>query len=304
MLKYLIFSTRVPVLMKLAFALLLSLPLVAWAADAEDPDATDNSDEDTTELAENSADSDEKVDTNDPTASAWSYALGMEFYDWKEDVVAPGQTRPTGNDNTLQARIVAPLGKGTLGMPIPSLVRFTYRNIEAPGGTSATGNSELMWLLMPKDWGTGRFGIGPVVNFPADEKQFGADVWRFGLGSVVIQNSLEGKLLWGVLVQQVWGKTKADSASVYASPIAIQPFAVYSLSDKWYISNGEAPWSFNWQAKEWLIPLGVRVGRLFKTNKGTWNAYAEYRAPIVWKDWPGAVAEDTVRIQVSYTPKP
>ena len=105
------------------------------------------------------------------------------------------------------------------------------------------------------DWGTGRFGLGPVINFPADDKQFGADVWRFGFGSVVIQNSLEGKLLWGILVQQVWGQTKANSDSVYASPIAIQPFMTYSINDNWYIGNGESPWAFNWQQNQWLIPL-------------------------------------------------
>jgi hypothetical protein len=65
-----------------------------------------------------------------------------------------------------------------------------------------------------------------------------------------------------------------------------------------------APWSFNWQEKQWLIPMGIRVGRLFKSRKGVWNAYMEYRWPIVWKDWPGAVAEDTLRLQVSFTPKP
>ena len=283
--------------------LFLILMLIAWAPafalETQEGDVVETSVSDD----EDPADSDEKVDTNDPTAAAWSYALGFEFYDWKEDVIAPGQTRPTGNDNTVQARIVAPLPAGTLGMPIKSLVRFTARNIEAPGGTSASGNADLMWLTLPKDWGTGRFGIGPVINFPADEKQFGADVWRFGFGSVVIQNSLQGKLLWGVLVQQVWGQTKANSDSVYASPIAIQPFATYSINDNWYISNGEAPWAFNWQKKEWLIPMGVRVGRLFKSRKGVWNAYMEYRWPIVWKDWPGAVAENTFRVQVSFTPK-
>ena len=175
-------------------------------------------------------------------------------------------------------------------MPIKSLVRFTYRNIEAPGGTSATGNSELMWLLLPTDWGTGRFGIGPVINFPADEKQFGADVWRFGLGSVVIQNSLEGKLLWGVLVQQVWGQTKANSDSVYASPIAVQPFATYSINENWYISNGEAPWSFNWQKKEWLIPMGVRVGRCSRPARApgtpTWNTAGPLSGKTGRVQWP------------------
>ena len=30
--------------------------------------------------------------------------------------------------------------------------------------------------------------------------------------------------------------------------------------------------------------------------------WVESRWPIEWKNWPGAVAEDTVRAQVSYTP--
>jgi hypothetical protein len=130
-------------------------------------------------------------------------------------------------DNDLQVDVNGGLGLNSrasdffVGTPIKSLVRYTYRNIEAPSGTSATGNSELMWLLLPK----------------------------------------------------VWGQTRANSDSVYASPIAIQPFATYSINDNWYISNGEAPWAFNWQKKEWLIPMGVRVGRLFSTRKGTWNGY-------------------------------
>jgi hypothetical protein len=279
-------------ILTLVVLLSLAAPLFAQSNDETEPQ-----EDEATEIIE------EAVDTNDPTAAAWSYALGMEFYDWKTDTLDNGQTRPTGNDNTLQFRVVAPLPKGTLGLPLKSLVRFTYKNLEAPGGTSGSGNAELMWLTLPVDWGTGRFGIGPVINFPADDKQFGSDVWRFGIGSVVIQNSLEGKLLWGVLMQQVWGETMANSDSVFAAPIAIQPFATYSFNQNWYISNGESPFAYNWQAKEWLIPFGVRGGRLFTTNKGVWNAYGEYRFPIVYKDWPGAVADNTIRVQVSYTPK-
>jgi hypothetical protein len=273
--------------------LVFSAPVLAQSGE----DAVPEEPKEATEIIE------EAVDTNDPTAAAWSYALGMEFYDWKTDTLDNGQTRPTGNDNNLQFRVVAPLPKGTLGLPVKSLVRFTYKNLEAPGGTSGSGNAELMWLTLPVDWGSGRFGIGPVINLPADDKQFGADVWRAGIGSVVIQNSLEGKLLWGVLMQQVWGETKANSDSVFGAPIAIQPFATYSFNQNWYISNGESPFAYNWQANEWLIPFGVRVGRLFMTNSGTWNAYGEYRFPIVYKDWPGAVADNTIRVQVSFTPK-
>ena len=73
------------------FALLFML--IAWtpvlALEAQEGDSVE-----TSVSEEDLPDSDEKVDTNDPTAAAWSYALGFEFYDWKEDEIAPGQTRP------------------------------------------------------------------------------------------------------------------------------------------------------------------------------------------------------------------
>ena len=170
----------------------VALMLISWtpaiAREIQESQETDAA-ETAVSQEEEPAEAEEKVDTNDPTAAAWSYALGFEFYDWKEDIIAPGQTRPTGNDNTVQARIVAPLPAGTLGMPIKSLVRFTYRNIEAPGGTSATGNSELMWLTLPKDWGTGRFGIGPLVTLPGSTK-VAKDEFGYGLAVAQAQHTV------------------------------------------------------------------------------------------------------------------
>jgi len=244
----------------------------------------------------------EEVNTNDPTAAAISVSAGWEFYDWYEDEIAPGETRPTGNDNSFNSRIVIPMAKGTWGSPWPIINRFSFANVEAPGGTSASGNAEFITLFIPWTWATGKVGIGPAINLPADEKQFGTDVWRYGISGVVLENSLQGRLMWGVLMRQVWGKTDPNSNKVIASALALQPIVVYQLNDGWYLSNGESPIAYHWQEKEWLVPLGIRLGKTIKDRRGgTWNAYAEYRTNVVYKDWPGAAASDIIRISASYT---
>ncbi len=249
-----------------------------------------------------SADVAEDVNTNDPTAAAISISMGWEFFNWHEDEIAPGQTRPTGNDNNFNSRIVIPMAKGTLGSPWPIINRFSFANVEASGGTSGSGNAEFISLFIPWTWATGKVGIGPAINLPADEKQFGTDVWRCGLSCVFLENSFDGRLMWGVLLRQVWGKTDPNSNEVIASALAVQPIAVYQLKDGWYISNGESPISYHWQDKEFLVPMGFRLGKTIKDKKGgTWNMYGEYRTHIVYKDWNGAVASDIIRISASYT---
>ena len=273
-------------------AVLMSFSVVA-ATEQDDADS-DNAEE-MTEVTE-------EVNTNDPTAAAISVSAGWEFYDWHEDEIAPGETRPPGSDNSFNTRFVIPMAKGKWGSPWPIINRFSFSNVEQQTGTSGSGNAEFLSLFIPKAWATGKIGIGPAINLPADEKQFGADVWRYGFAGVFLENSFEGRLMWGFLVRQVWGKTDPNSNKVLASALAIQPLAVYTLKDGWYISNGESPMAYHWQENEWLIPLGFRLGKTFGDKKGgTWNLYGEYRTNIVYKDWPGSAASDIIRISGSYT---
>ena len=263
--------------------------------------ATEQDDTDS-DNAEEMTEATEEVNTNDPTAAAISVSAGWEFYNWHEDEIAPGQTREPGSDNNFNTRFVIPMAKGTWGSPWPIINRFSFSNVEQQTGTSGSGNAEFLSLFIPKTWATGKIGIGPAINLPADEKQFGADVWRYGFAGVFLENSFEGRLMWGFLVRQVWGKTDPNSNKVLASALAIQPLAVYTLKDGWYISNGESPMAYHWQENEWLIPLGFRLGKTFGDKRGgTWNMYGEYRTNIVWKDWPGSAASDIIRISASYT---
>ena len=257
---------------------------------------------DTTDSDDDSPDVEEEVNTNDPTAAAISVSAGWEINEWYEDEIAPGETRKPGSDNNFNTRFVIPMAKGKWGSPWPVINRFSFSNVEQVGGTSGSGNAEFISLFIPWKWETGKIGIGPAINLPADEKQFGTDVWRYGFSGVFLENSFDGRLMWGVLMRQVWGKTDPNSNDVIASALAVQPIAVYQLKDGWYISNGESPIAYHWQEKEFLVPLGFRLGKTFgDKNGGTWNLYGEYRTNVVYKDWPGSAASDIIRISGSYT---
>jgi hypothetical protein len=238
---------------------------------------------------------------NDATASQWSFQLAYEARSWYDDTMTNGLTRPAGNKNMWQFRIVAPLNKEQSKIGIPVLPRLTFRNNEAQNGTSGSGNAELFILGILKEWAAGRFGIGPQINFPADDEQFGTTVWRYGLATAALQRAGNDKILLGILVQQVWGQIRPDSDVVVANPITIQPVFNYALPKAFYLNIGETALSYDWHTEQWLIPIGIRFGKLFIGEKDTWNVYLEYRTSVVYKDWLGSALKDALRLNVSYT---
>ena len=158
-------------------------------------------------------------------------------------------------------------------------------------------SSDLFVLSILDDWGTGRWGIGPQVTFPAAEG-FGPQVFGYGFAGAIVQRALDDDLFFGLLVQQVWrenpdGVTRAGS-------FGINPILVYQLGSGFYVGNGDMVALLNWQDGSMLVPLGVRLGKAFIDPKGTWNTYVEYRAPVIVADWKGAIPEHSVRINVQY----
>jgi hypothetical protein len=201
----------------------------------------------------------------DSTAAQWSFQVAYEWYDWHTDEIAPGVTRPEGNKNAFQLRVAAPVPVG--GITI--LPRFTLCDVEGKTNSSGMGSAELFALIVPVEWATGRFGIGPQINFPADEEELGSTAWRYGFATALIQRAAQDKVLFGVLVQQSWGKTDASRPDeVVASALAINPFVTIQLGGGYYLHNGEMVLSREWTNGKWLIPIGIRFGKLWVTAKG------------------------------------
>jgi hypothetical protein len=236
---------------------------------------------------------------NDATASMWTFQLSWEGRTWLDETGPDGQPRPEGNRDMWQLRFVAPI---PLGENLKVINRVTMRNNEAADRTSGAGDAEYFALFVPFEWATGRWGIGPQVNFPAESSKFGSDKWRYGFASAWLER-VGDKVLTGVLVQQIWGQTDPmDPDRQVAQPVTIQPVFNYSLKKGLYINIGETAFSYDWDTEAWLIPLGFRFGKVFITDQGsTWNLYGEVRKTIYHGDnWRGSVLDTAFRVNLSY----
>jgi len=156
---------------------------------------------------------------NDVTASMWTFQLAWEHRSWRDDTLENGQTRPGGNRDMWQLRIVAPV---PLAKNLKLLNRLTLRNNEVADRSSGAGDAEYFALFIPVEWATGRWGIGPQVNIPATSEKFGSTSWRYGFASAGLQRLADDKILTGILLQQVWGETTINGKDdLVAQPIAI-----------------------------------------------------------------------------------
>jgi hypothetical protein len=199
----------------------------------------------------------------------------------------------------MQLRVVAPVPlKGMTLLPRLTLRYALNRNDE--WGFQPT---DLFALIVPgfTDWGTGRAGIGPDFVVPA-QSGFGPTVWQFGLAGVVIQRFLNDKLLVGLLLQQVWGKTDPSNPDdVKAGPLVINPFAAYQLGKGLYLQTNDLQARYNWDTNALRMPIGLRFGYVIVKPKGSWNFYVEYATNLKTEDWIGPVAKHQYRLNVSYT---
>jgi hypothetical protein len=233
----------------------------------------------------------------DATAAQWSFQFAYEgYYDYKTDTLDSGVQRPEGNKGFLQFRLVAPIPKSEKN-PVTWLPRLTLRAVQNKDGDYGFGSSDIFVLGIAQQWATGRWGLGPLINFPAQEG-FGSKKWGFGLAAAVTQRAWDDKLFLVLLLQQTWRKNPAGETK--ATPLSINPVFVLQLGDGWYFGNGDYIISYNWQNGSWFIPFGVRFGRAIIGETTTWNAYVEYSASVYYDDWIGPVATHALRVNVQF----
>ena len=246
-------------------------------------------------------DADAETAALDSTATQWSYQFAYQWMpNYKDDILSSGQMRPAGLDNFVQLRIVAPVPLESVTI----LPRLTIRHYEnANNGESGFGNTEIFGLIIPKswDWGSGRFGIGPLITLPGDDK-VAKDEWGYGFAAAAV--NAKGKWFYGVLLTQSWQAIDPRTLPAGTSdtnPLGIAPFVNYRLGKGWYIGNGDMVINYDWDSREFYIPIGIRVGKVLVLEKGSWNLYAEYQTSLVYDDWPGAAVDDSYRLNVTYT---
>lgn len=238
---------------------------------------------------------------NDQSANQWIYMFHYQQMEYHTDSIAPGVQRPKGVKRFWQGRFVLPIPKSEK-MPVSILPRLTVRYSEAQDGTNGFGTSDLFVLAILSDWGSGRFGLGPMVTFPAADSKLGLTDFTYGLSAGLIQRYLNDRLMVTILAGQTWGPLdpmRPEKEDIKA-PLVLNPVAIYNLTDTWYISNGDANIRYDWHKGDWFVPIGLRLGKLWIGEKGSWNLYAEYQTSLYYKDWTGSAIKDQYRLNLAY----
>jgi hypothetical protein len=236
----------------------------------------------------------------DSTATQWSLQMAYQTMpDYHSDAISPGVIRPPGATDYFQLRTVAPLVFDNFTI----LPRLTIRHYENQQGQSGFGNTELFALIIPKswDWGTGRFGIGPLITAPGD-KEVARDEWGYGFAGGAVNTA--GNWFYGLLLTQTWRGVDPANLPVGSSDtnaLGLAPFLNYQLGDGWYVGNGDMVAQYDWDTSKFYMPIGVRFGKVNVKPNGSWNFYFEYQTALIYDDWPGPAVKNSYRFNVSYT---
>lgn len=160
---------------------------------------------------------------------------------------------------------------------MPQILRATMPVVSTPdipgagGSHTGAGDLNLFNLFLFKSGGV-ELGVGPQLTLPtASRDETGTGKWQGGLAAVVMAPQKWG-MVGGLLT---WQKSFAgDDDRAQQDSAQLQPFVIYNLPQAWYVRSS-ATWNFNLKSGDYAIPMGLGVGKIWKSGGTTYNLFAE-----------------------------
>lgn len=123
------------------------------------------------------------------------------------------------------------------------------------------------------------FGIGPQLVMPtASPDELGRDQWQLGLTNIYF-NARSAKFQYGYLAAYRTGLGSSNGRE-RVSLLALQPFAFFQLGRGWY--TGTSPsWSYDFNSDDYTVPVGIRLGKVFRVGAAVVNIFAEPQIAVV-----------------------
>jgi len=192
--------------------------------------------------------------------------------------------------NVTNVQPVIPIG---LSENVNMIVRTIIPLISQPVGETdmkyGLGDIALSIFFTPKKPGKLIWGVGPAIGLPTlTDESLGSGKWSAG-PAIILLVQPKGWTL-GMVLQNTWSFAgQADRSDV--NLFYTQPFITKNLPKGWYINTAPIITS-DWTAEkgeQWLVPLGVGAGKLFKIGKLPINIQMGYYnfviAPEYGPDW-------------------
>lgn len=156
------------------------------------------------------------------------------------------------------------------------------------GSESGVGDITQSLLFSPKAPTAGGliWGVGPVFLLPTATKDtLGGEKWGAGPTGVVLKQ--EGAWTVGMLANHIESFAGADHRDDISATF-LQPFASYVTRTKTtFTLNTES--TYNWETREWTVPINFMVSQLFKVGEQIMQAGAGVR---YWAEKTDASADD------------
>jgi len=143
----------------------------------------------------------------------------------------------------------------------------------SPAVHSAFGLGDInpTFFISPSNPGGVIWGVGPTVSLPtATDKVLGTGKWSAGPAAVAL--IMPGSWVIGLLVNNMWSFA-GDYNRKRVSQMTAQYFVNYNMPGGWYVTSSPVI-TANWvtQGRQWTVPFGGGVGRIFRIGEQPVNA--------------------------------
>jgi len=187
--------------------------------------------------------------------------------------------------NVTNVQPVIPIG---LGKKVNLIVRTIIPLINQPVGENDSkfglGDIALSLFFTARKPGKLIWGVGPAIGLAtATDQVLGTEKWSAGPAIILLIQP--GGWTFGLVAQNTWSfaghKDRAEVNQFFTNP-----FIVRQIKKGWYVNSAPII-TANWNAEsgqEWLVPLGVGLGKIFRIGKLPTNVQVGYYNYVVKPD--------------------
>lgn len=194
-----------------------------------------------------------------------------------------GEFNRTQNVTNIQPVIPVGVGEST-NLIIRTIIPLTSQPIGENDSKFGLGDIALSLFFTPKKPGKLIWGVGPALGLAtASDPVLGTEKWSAG-PAIILLTQPKGWTL-GLTAQNTWSFAgNSDRTDVNA--FYLNAFVVKNLNKGWYVNSAPII-TADWNAadgQQWLVPVGVGTGRVFRMGKLPVNAQAGYYNYVVSPD--------------------